>query len=404
MVWIALIVIVGSALRLLPFFAVPDSPTLDEYLYMTNVTMLHKVGGPLEYHALIEYYVEAQEKEHMVMLPPTRCVYIMLGWAATTLFQVKPETGLRGVAMTFSILNFLLAGAFAYRLAGPKRALVVLALMAAAPLELMLGRRELVDGVFAFWALLALWLLWENMQKPGRLGWLAAYSAALTVMVLTKENAFFAAVGIGGVIAVAAIFPSLKMGRVTWSTVIATVAGGALGIAVLICLAGSPQMLYRTFHLLVTKAEGMEFAQATGRGPWYRYLIDLMLLSPLVVILAIGGIFGLKREDSHAWFLLLFVLFSGFVMVHVENGMNVRYTAMWGMPMRFFAAGALLSLAAAVPRRALWQGVVLGGLLGLVCSVELHQYWLFFMWHDIGEPVTKYLMYATEIVKYGTKF
>ncbi len=82
-------------------------------------------------------------------------------------------------------------------------ALAVGALMAVAPMELMLAHRELVDGVFAFWALLSLWLLWENLQRPGRLGWLAAYAGALAAMVLTKENAFFAAVGIGGILCVA---------------------------------------------------------------------------------------------------------------------------------------------------------------------------------------------------------
>ena len=84
---------------------------------------------------------------------------------------------LRHVAAIFSCLSFLLSGVFAFRLGGTRIALVVGALMAVAPMELMMAHRELVDGVFAFWALLSLWLLWENMQHPGRLGWLAAMRA-----------------------------------------------------------------------------------------------------------------------------------------------------------------------------------------------------------------------------------
>ena len=46
-------------------------------------------------------------------------------------------------------------------------------------------------------------------------------------MVLTKENAFFAAVALGGIDCIAAAFPGLKLAR-SWSTVIATFAGGLL--------------------------------------------------------------------------------------------------------------------------------------------------------------------------------
>ena len=38
----------------------------------------------------------------------------------------------------------------------------------------------------------------KGMQRPGRLGWLAVYAGSIAVMVLTKENAFFATVAMGG--------------------------------------------------------------------------------------------------------------------------------------------------------------------------------------------------------------
>jgi 4-amino-4-deoxy-L-arabinose transferase-like glycosyltransferase len=357
--------------------------------------MVEAVGAS-EYPAIVQHYIEAQSKSADVMLPPTRCVYILLGSSWDALFRVGPEMSLRAVAAIFSVLSFLLSGLFAWRLAGPRMALAVGVLMAVAPMELMLAHRELVDGVFAFWAQLSLWLLWENLQRPGRIAWLALYAAAITAMVLTKENAFFAAVGLGGIICTAALAPGLKLGRPAWSTVAATFAGGALGVLVLVCLAGGPRPLVQTYVLLVTKAEQMQFAYQSGGGPWYRYIIDIMLVSPAVLLPAIGGMFALRRENRAGIFLLLFVLFSCAVMVNVKNGMNLRYATMWDMPLRFLAAGTILQMAAAWRRAPAWAAVAL---LALVAGIELHQYQLIFIGHDIGDPITQYLVWATEIIR-----
>ena len=390
-----IILAAGLLLRLVPFFGPVDRGTLDEQLYIVNVRMLEK-DGLLNYSALVETYATAQAKMDLVMLPPTRFMYIVLGLAVDSAFHLGPKLSLRYVAAGFSVLSFLLAGLFAFRLAGARFGLAVGALMAVAPLELMMAHRELADGVFAFWALLSLWLLWENLQRPGRLGWLAAYAGAIAAMVLTKENAFFASVGLGGIICTAALVPRLNIGKATWSTATATLAGGLLGVLVLICLAGSPRTLIETYRLLVTKAEKMSFAYESGGGPWFRYIIDLMLVSPAVMLPAIGGIFGLRRDSRQGIFLLLFVLFSCAVMVNVRNGMNVRYATMWDMPLRFLAAGPLLQMAGAVRRAPLLSAAVL---LAVVGGIELYQYWVIFVYHDLGEPITMYMMRALDIIR-----
>jgi 4-amino-4-deoxy-L-arabinose transferase-like glycosyltransferase len=393
------ILILGVALRGLPLFGVPDRLTLDEQLYITNVTMLEKVG-PYEYPALVQNYVNAQSHMEMVMLPPTRCTYILLGWAWDTMFHSGVRMSLRYVAACFSCLSLLLSGWFAFRLGGVRMGLAVSALMAVAPMELVLAHRELVDGVFAFWALLTLWLLWENLQRPGQLGWLAVYAGSITVMVLTKENAFFATVAMGGIICTAAFFPGLKLGEARWSTVAATVAGGLMGVGVLICLSGSPGTLIETYKLLVVKAEKMTFAYESGGGPWYRYIIDTMLVSPAALLPAIGGIFALRRDSRQGIFLLLFAVFSCAIMVNVRNGMNLRYATMWDMPIRYLAAGTLLQVASGVRR---WPVVAAVALFALVGGMELHSYNLIFVQRDVGDPITQFLMYALEIVRSAPK-
>jgi len=154
--------------------------------------------------------------------------------------------------------------------------------------------------------------------------------------------------------------------------------------------------LIETYRLLVTKAEKMTFAYQSGGGPWFRYIVDIMLVSPAMLLPAIGGIFALRKDNRQGIFLLLFVVFSCAVMVNVRNGMNLRYATMWDMPLRYLAAGTILQMAGAVRRAPVVAAVVL---LAGIGGIELHQYWLIFMKNDIGDPITQALMVALEIVR-----
>jgi hypothetical protein len=146
----------------------------------------------------------------------------------------------------------------------------------------------------------------------------------------------------------------------------------------------------------VSKASVLPFAIATGDGPWYRYLVDLMLVSPVILVLAIGRIFTLRTEDKASLFLLLFVVGSYILMASVRYGMNLRYANMWDLPLRYLAVGCLTNVTALLGKRAHWW---FGILIGVVCAIELRQYFVFFVWHDLYELVTEGLLRAVRILK-----
>ena len=392
--WIVLaIFLLGVALRVTPRPGPNIGRTVDEGLYIINVKMLREVGL-LEYPAIVENYVRVQSTQDTVMLPPTRCLYISLSYLWGQVFGTEDMMALRRVAAVFSILTLIISGIFAARLGGKWFGLGVFALMAVAPVEIQMAHRELVDGFFAFWALLSVWMLWENLQRPGRPWLLAAYAGSIAAMVLTKENAFFAFMGLGGIIALAR---PLKLGNLTRETVMATVLGGTMGVALLVFISGGVGMFLETYRLLVTKAERMDFAYQTGGGPWFRYIVDMMLMSPSVLLPAIGALFTLRKENKQAIAMLLFVACSYAIMTNVRNGMNLRYCTMWDMPLRYLAVGQLLQVSTAF-RRTPWLAAI--GLIALVGLVDLHQYYVFFIQHNLGELVSLYLMQALGIVRH----
>ena len=263
----------------------------DEKLYRQYVNRLSDTGIE-SYPDIVEGYVATQSTLPNAVLPPVRFLYIFSAHIWHSVFGSETVDSLRDVSALFSMLTLLLAPLFAWRMRGPKWGLGVAALVAAAPTQIHMSQHALIDGFFAFWALLSLWLLWECLTAPGNWRWLTAYTVALALLVLTKENSFFVWFGLVALILANRWF---QFGITTRALLLATIAGPLLGVVVLVFLAGGFGTLVETYRLLVTKAAQTPYAILTGDGPWYRYLVDLLLVSPIILLLALATIFRINR-------------------------------------------------------------------------------------------------------------
>jgi len=368
--------------------------------------MLSKVGLT-NYPDIVEAYNRQQRTLTYSILPPTRFLYIYTASLWKQAFYdshlLKPvgtgdpkTTSLRAlheVACFFSCLTLLIAFLFARRLGNKTRALAVLGFMAFAPTQIHMAQHALVDGFFAFWALTTLWLLWETLQKPDHLFLSVAYAFGLALLVITKENAFFV------FIAFLVILISnrwLAFGTVTPRLWLLTFAGPLLGVVILVFLAGGLTELIGTYQQSISKNFTLPYAIKTGDGPWFRYLVDLMLVNPIMLILAIGELFRLNRTKKTEWYLTLFIAGSYLIMCNLKYGMNLRYTNMWDMPLCILAFGPLATISGYFGRRkdlALALGVV------ALCAFELHQYWILMVQYPMYELVSEGLLRALFILK-----
>jgi 4-amino-4-deoxy-L-arabinose transferase-like glycosyltransferase len=363
----------------------------DEGLYRGYVTDLIN-HGVTSYPDFAEHYVETQQKLPAVVLPPTRFLYIFSAYLWHQITGADALLSLHRVSCSFSVLLFFAAGAFAWRLAGPVWALGVFALMSCAPTQIHMAQHALIDGFFAFWATLCLWLLWENLKRPNDPIRLSLFGVTLALMVLTKENAFFAWVGL---LALLGGNRWLRFGTITRSLLLVTVAGPLLGLVTLIFLCGSAETFVTTYRLVVSKAAVLPYAIATGDGPWYRYLFDLLLASPLIFLLAWAAIFRLDFADKPSLYLLGFVVATYALMCNIRYGMNLRYTNMWDMPLRYLALGCVVDVTRNLRRREL----VIVVIVLILSAIDLRQYYIFFVQHDLYELITAGLLRALQILK-----
>ena len=382
--------VAGIALRVYPSSSFTGIG-YDEGLYRGYVGDLIN-HGITSYPDFAEHYVERQEKLPAAILPPTRFLYIFSAYIWHEVTGAEALASLHQISCLFSILMLFATTAFAWRLAGPSWALAVLALMSFAPTQIHMAQHALIDGFFAFWATLSLWFLWENFRRPNNAKWLALFGASLALMVLTKENALFAYVGLVGLIG---LNRWLQFGTVTPRLLLVAIVGPLAGVVGLIFLCGSAETFYLTYRLLVSKASVLPYAIATGDGPWFRYLVDLLLASPLIFLLAWGAIFRLKFADKNSLYLLTFVVVTYLLMCNIRYGMNLRYTNMWDMPLRYLAFGCLVDIARPFRRREIF---LVAGVLAL-CAIDLRQYYIFFVQHDLYELVTGGLLRALQILQ-----
>lgn len=409
LVWLAALALFafGAFVRIYPTAGF-TGVGFDEHLYQRYVVLLNAKGLGA-YPAFCEYFIVTQNQPGSICeLPPTRFLYILCGSVWSQLFgsggldqpgpgaNVAALAALKAVACLFSILTLIPSALLARRLKGDGAMLGTLALMTVAPVQVHLAQHRMIDGFFAFWALTALWLLWENLRAPNRAGWLAALTVCLAAMVMTKENAFFVYLALGGLIA---LNRWTKWGTVTPKLLLCMIAGPLVGLTTLIVLAGGTENFITIYKLLVSKAQNLEYAIRTGDGPWYRYFVDYMLVSPLVLILAIGAVFSTLRKSRPLLYVTAFIAGSYVLMCNVKYGMNLRYTTIWDMPLRLLAYAQLAQLTLRCGPR---QPLVLGALITGVCAYEWRQYYILFHDHALYELVVGGLLYALKMLKGAT--
>jgi 4-amino-4-deoxy-L-arabinose transferase-like glycosyltransferase len=366
--WISLAVIlaVGAFFRFYPTAAMQDRRG-DELIYARTTEFLYQ-KGLAEYPELSLHHIEQQLRMDVAMPPPTRFLYPLFATVVRAVSGLDAHRSLVFTSALFTTLSLLIAAAFTHRLGGAAISLAVTGLLAVTMNQIQQAQHAMIDGFFATWALLALWSFWENLQQPNRRLWMIVYAVSLAAMVVTKENAFFVVVAIGALLLLNRWMGFGTATRGLWAL---TFIGPLVGFVVLIFLTGGVDVFWYTQKLQLAKIKTTEWAVNNGDGPWYRYLVDLTLVSPLVMLLAIAQSFQLRWKEKGAFLLLGFVLLTFAMMGNIKYGLSVRYTTVWDVPLRFLAAAQLLRLSTLTGR---WATLTFAVAAIALATFELNQY------------------------------
>jgi hypothetical protein len=399
----ALLLFIGACLRFGAAQAYQPKGT-DESLYGAYVNFLDQRGLG-EYPALVEQYIGYQQRVAAgqksvlqgggAVLPPMRISYIVSGLIVKWITGLDPRAALNVVSALCSFLMLPLGLIFAWRAVGPKIAVGTLALMVFAPTQLFMARHALIDVVVALWSLAVLWTLWESLQKPGDPRWAVGLGLSTVMLLLTKENSFFV---VCGLVVLLGANRWLKFGVLHRNTLIALAVSLLVSLVVMVVFCGGVDRVFEAYQLFVSTAVKLPYAIATGDGPWHRYLFELTLVSPLVMILALTMVVRLDQSMRLQIFFALFFVVTYAAMASVRYGMSLRFANLWDFPLRFLAASAVCLLVGSVRWR---PSVVAAAIFVVMSCADFRQYRRIFVGHDVYDPVTPELLHAVDMLKFS---
>lgn len=383
-----LVFIAGAALRIAVNDVEEYAPD-DEAVYVRTTAFLCQHGWT-SYPALVRGYLA--NREAWLYPHPMRWGHFALTTLACKLSSKCDGRTLADLSTAAGIVSILLTFLLGRELLGAEVALIAAALTVTSPLQLAMGRRALQDEVFCASVLLTLWLCARAVRAkeatPRRL--LLLWAPAIAAMTLTlgiKESSLLLYPAF--LLFVVVLAPSPRR-RALPGIAALVVLPPLLHAAVTVILCGGLRTYLALVNIVMTAASSSStpFAQQYSSGPFHRPLFDLLILSPLVMVLAIAGAARSRRDrslDALSLFAAATLIVFGLLALK-----NVRYVIPVDPVARLLAASVLASL----PRRP-WLFL---GAIGVIAMTELKLFFDLFEMADIYDPLTESLLRALRAI------
>jgi len=296
--------------------------------------------------------------------PPTRWAYLVLGAAAMKLWPNPTDQydPLVLLAWLSGVLALIPMAFWLRRRAPPEIVILCLLFMATAPVSRALSHFPLSDTVgFLFGLVLfAVTAEWLHQPQPA---YLAAITFTAFLSLTIREPGIVLILGASGLV----FLDGIRNRRLRWAPLWALFGGCVLALVVTAFVIGGPSVL-----LGIMKLQGQQITKGVPNpyvtGPYYKYLVDLVLVSPaLVMTVAVAVVPLWRREElrpliEHVLTASLVTLFF-FCFLPIE----LRYIMPVDAGLRLVAAAAVWALWTRrdkLPGGPLAAGVLLAVLFG----------------------------------------
>ncbi len=363
----------------------------DEGLYLNYAAHINNKGISGFRDFFNNYF---DKPEYRLTQNPLRVGFVILSAISLKIF------GNSFFSLTFlSLFSFYLFLAFSFyfvkKYFGKKIALLFIILLAFSPLNMAMARRALSDATANLFISFAVLLFFENRIEK------KIYKTVLFVMlyvaaILVRENSvllsiFFASYLLKGAIT------AKKYLKLSDCLVITILPFSIAGI-VYVTLSGGISQFIKIVISIATSREVNDYAVSMFSGPWFRYLIDFMLLSPWVSLLAIGFFFHSIFKNEQQEPIVYLSLFS-VVLLFIYGNLawkDVRYLMVLDMPIRLFAVLMLCDLAELILKKKAFKVLII--LVIVISAIDYSNFNYMFVKQGIYDPVSILLLHAAHII------
>lgn len=311
-----------------------------------------------------------------------------------------------------SLLAFaaMLAGIWRYSrsVVGTLRGLLVIALVAFCPLTMGLARRALMDSLACMTAAFAIFAFLHALQARNARASLR-FIALFAIAILVKETNVLLAPFFALLLAWASF---RKEGRLPLSHAFGLlVLPPVLALAAQLVIFG-PELLVQVAKVVAAQsASRNEYMLAFAQGPWYRYLIDFLMLSPWTFLLAAGGAVLLLVHRNDRQLVYWLVLTAYLLAVYSVLDKDARFLVLLSLPLALLASvsieailDASLSQVRVNAAARTGEGLVLAAFLVLVAAIlvqDVRTFRRYFIDGGIYDPMTYQMLLVDRIVPGG---
>jgi hypothetical protein len=352
---------------------------VDEQTYANFSAALHEKGWT-QYQKLIQDY--AHENTPVATPPPTRLLLIGPGAILQILLNDNSPRPLAIASLVFDTLFILAVFMVLFRRDTSLSNLAVGMAVGFSPLAIGMARWALGDVFSAEVFLVSFWAWLRGVQgSNNRWVWLGVIGWTLGLLI--KEAHWIFVPSLFGVLLY------LKYQKKTvplwyWGTPLLPLLLGLFLFAG-ICGNFSSAWLIYTHHL--SSAMVNPYATKYLDGPWYRYLVDYVIISPATTLCWIAAFFAWRNWVKNPWLASNLILGVGGLVVFslIPHHFNLRYTIACDLALRIVWAR---TLAPELPKR-LWWTLVIATFL-----IDLTQFQKIFVDGKVFDPVTYQLLWS----------
>ena len=371
----------------------------DEADYMLYTTIISDYGIQ-GFRKIVDWY--GASEEHRFHPAPTRLGFIL---PLVLLFKFIPMSYLVIFLFSFSSYVFFLLISFYYsnKFFGKDIALSFCMLLSASPLMMAMGRTGLTDSLTNLLWGTSVWLFLDYTKNKNVKSYLILI-LVLSWSVLVREITIFLILFF---ILAALVYKIRYRGSFTFAKIItlAIVPAGIAFLTYFFMLGMDIGYFFKMIHSIYLthfKDHANHYATVLSSGPWFRYIIDFMLLAPAVTIFAIGYVFKLALEwKDMIWekFFLLFYLVVMLVFLNLfPHSKVVRFAINLDMVLCLFAVFMLYEIFKEYIKQDSFIEFFL--ILTVLFTLSLSGFYhIFVAWGRIPDPISENLLITQKFIR-----
>jgi 4-amino-4-deoxy-L-arabinose transferase-like glycosyltransferase len=374
------------------FYAIPVKEQVyhgpDEYSYhiYSRFLLEHGMQG---FPGLLKEFIS--HKDRWIWPSPLRAGYLFL---STVSFRMLGPffSSLAYLSWISFVVTLLITFYFSRKLFGGDFAGLCTLLYAFSPLQMAMAKRALSDSLGNLFIVLAIWLFLDFLMKPSSMK-LAFFTAAYAYALLIKETALLYAVFFA--VAYGVFVFKRNSDTSVRKALVATAIAVGIAVTVLLLVFQNPADIMQVIKIQQAMPSLNQYSVLFCRGPWFRYLIDYMLLSPVVTLLSLAfAVLVWLRTDARKEFPVLYFVVA-FVLAYCLFSMlpfakNVRYAMSLDLPMRLMAVWMLAEIVKIRKIPYVSDPLFMGVLC--LCALDYLNFVQLFCRADLYDPISMVLL------------